>query len=400
MVVMTGSRLGEYAETVSVAACLVGGDEVPEQVSLALATVPRHRFLERFYFVAFEEFLAGSPFQEYVIDPGTSDEEVLDIVYSDEALVTRLDDGGRPSSSTSQPSLMAGMLGLLDLGVGMRVLEIGAGTGYNAALIAELVGDPGLVTTIDIQPDVVGQTRRLLDLSGYGDIHLLCRDGASGAPEHAPFDRVVATVGCPDISWHWVDQLAPEGVMLIPLQHGGPTADPLVCLRRSDSEHLQGRVVAWSGFMPMQGDLAGFLWPAAVADDTGEPDARFELPEALTEATLTLDSFRAGKRAWWDFAYFLALEDSRAHFGRVLALVAPSGDRIVVGNDGVRLWGDAGLYQDLVAAYHRWETLDRPQLSDWQIRLVPRTEPPPPHDPQHTWVVPRPVSWQIAQLAD
>jgi protein-L-isoaspartate(D-aspartate) O-methyltransferase len=398
LVVMEASRLRAYADSVSAPACLFGVGVVSERVGLALATVPRHRLVERFYFVPFEEFLTGAELKEYEVDPASVDDAVLDIVYSDEALITRLDGEGRPTSSTSQPSLVAGMLELLDLRPGMRVLEIGAGTGYNAALMAELVNDPGLVTTIDIQPDVVAATRRLLDASGYGDIRVLCRDGAEGASEQGPFDRIVATVGCPDISWRWVEQLDPGGMMLIPLQHGGPSADPLVRLRPTDSGHLEGRVVAWSGFMPIQGNLAAFLWPEVTPDGTGEADAQFELLPALADAPLTMNSFRAGKRAWWDFAYFLALEDNRTHFGRMLALADPSGDRIVLDNEAIRLWGDPSLYQDLVAAYHHWERLGRPELSEWHVRLVPRTEPEPRHDPQRSWVVPRPTTWQIVQL--
>jgi protein-L-isoaspartate(D-aspartate) O-methyltransferase len=230
-------------------------------------------------------------------------------------------------------------------------------------------------------------------------MRVLCRDGAAGAPEYAPFDRVVATVGCPDISWRWVEQLAPQGLMLIPLQHGGPAADPLVRLEPIELDRVQGQVVAWSGFMPLQGDLAAFLWPKETPDHTGEPDASFELLPALGETSLDLGSFQAGKCAWWDFAYFLALHDSRVHFSRVLALVDPNGDRIVLDNAGVRLWGDRGLYQALVAAYDQWETLGRPAFSDWYVQLVPRTQPQPQNDRKHhIWVVPRPNSWQIVQL--
>ena len=86
------------------------------------------------------------------VEGGDGWAEALGVVYSDEALITRRDDEGMPTSSASQPSVVAMMLEALDLEPGMRVLEIGAGTGYNAALMAEMVGDAGLVTTIDIDP--------------------------------------------------------------------------------------------------------------------------------------------------------------------------------------------------------------------------------------------------------
>ena len=163
--------------------------------------MPRHRFVERFWVGRDSAYEVGAD--------GWS-AEALGLVYSDEALITRRDAEGNPTSSASQPSVVAMMLEALDLEPGMRVLEIGAGTGYNAALMAEVVGDPRLVTTIDIDPDVVAQTRGLLARAGYGAVEVICGDGALGHAASAPFDRVVATVGCSDISWDWVEQMQPR----------------------------------------------------------------------------------------------------------------------------------------------------------------------------------------------
>lgn len=334
------------------------------------------------------------------MDQASPDETVLDMVYSDQALITRVDEKGRPTSSTSQPSLVAAMLELLEALPGTRVLEIGAGTGYNAALLAELVEDPRLVTTVDIQPDVVQQTRRLLADLGYGDIRVLCRDGVDGAPEHAPFDRVVATVGCPDISWRWVEQLAPGGMMLIPLQQGGPGVTPLALLQANSSGDLEGRVVAWSGFVPLQGKHSATIWPASVGDVSGPPDAAFDLPPALAEAPRTIESYQTGRRAWWDFAYFLALDDPRTHFGEALALVDPNGDYLILTDDHAALHGVTSmLHDDLLASYQRWEHLNRPTVTDWHIRILPRHRPRPVLDPDHkAWLIVRPTSWQLTHL--
>lgn len=90
----------------------------------------------------------------------------LDKVYADRSIITRRDAEGRPTSSSSQPAIMAIMLEQLDLKPGQRVLEIGAGTGFNAALIASIVGPGGVVVTIDIQPDLVEGARQSLDRAG------------------------------------------------------------------------------------------------------------------------------------------------------------------------------------------------------------------------------------------
>jgi protein-L-isoaspartate(D-aspartate) O-methyltransferase len=133
------------------------------------------------------------------------------------------------------------MLELLDLAPGMKVLEIGTGTGYNAALVTEIVGDQGLVVTVDVAEDVVDQTRRLLDRAGYPGIHVLVRDGFDGAPEDAPFDRIVVTVGCSDLSPRWAEQLADGGFMLVPLEHAG--AHPLFRVGKGTDVSR----VEWSG---------------------------------------------------------------------------------------------------------------------------------------------------------
>ncbi|MEU5874214.1 methyltransferase domain-containing protein [Glycomyces sp. NPDC047369] len=115
----------------------------------------------------------------------------LETAYIDDAVVTRRDESGRSLSSISQPSMVAQMLDMLDLAPGHRVLEIGAGTGYCAALLAELVGPPGQVTTIDIDPDVTDEAHRNLDANGYSRVVVSCADGALGAAAGAPWDRIL-----------------------------------------------------------------------------------------------------------------------------------------------------------------------------------------------------------------
>jgi protein-L-isoaspartate(D-aspartate) O-methyltransferase len=134
-------------------------------VERAFRTVPRHRLLEIF----FHRSVDAADFTAVHHDPARPRPEDLELIYSDTALGTRLVEqfGARlPGSSISQPSLVADMLEVLELTRGACVLELGAGTGYNAALLAELVGDQRLVSTVDVAEDVVAQTRRLLAGAG------------------------------------------------------------------------------------------------------------------------------------------------------------------------------------------------------------------------------------------
>ena len=113
----------------------------------------------------------------------------LDEVYEDSAIMTKVGDRGLPLSSSSQPTIMAIMLQLLRPTPGNRVLEVGAGTGYNAALIAHLVGPSGRVVTVDIDPELAAQARANLAGAGVSGVQVEAADGAAGWPPAIPRPR-------------------------------------------------------------------------------------------------------------------------------------------------------------------------------------------------------------------
>lgn len=168
-------------------------------------------------------------------DPEEPSEHALRTIYSDQALGTRFREGV-PTSSSSQPSIMADMLEALAPEPGMRVIEIGTRTGYNAALLAEIVGSEGFVGMLDIDADLCAEARGALE-GGYDRVRVLARDGAEGLAEDSPFDRILATIGCPDVALAWHDQLAEGGRLVMLLEHAG--LHPLVSLtRRADLPEL------------------------------------------------------------------------------------------------------------------------------------------------------------------
>ena len=370
-------------------------------VERAFRTVSRHCFVERFWVAGREA--------AYDVQVDNLSTEALKVVYSDEALITRRDAKGDPTSSASQPAVVAMMLEALDLRPGLRVLEIGAGTGYNAALMAEVVGDQRLVTTIDIDADVVAQTGRLLAQAGYGEIEAICGDGALGCAESAPFDRIVATVGCSDISWDWVDQLRPDGLLLVPLEHGG--SHPLVKLRVLQPGRLVGRIVGWSGFMRMRGDMArSGAWPLSPPDFGGRPPNEVlplfpALERALRSQPAGVDREVEWWRmpgAWYDFHFFQSVCDTRAYRGpEGLGLVDDDGDgAALVRPNGVGVWGRSALYRDLETACDWWVELGMPSLSSWEVELIPRTAgPPDSFQTTGVFVVERGRSLQLVRLA-
>lgn len=140
-------------------------------------------------------------------DPG-----YLEAVYADATLVTRWDAAGTAVSSSSEPSLMARMLCALDVPAGARVLEIGTGTGYNAALLCHRLGD-GNVTTIDVDPDLTAVAAGRLATAGYTP-RVVTGDGTAGHPDGAPYDGILATCGVDRIPTAWREQVRPGGIIV------------------------------------------------------------------------------------------------------------------------------------------------------------------------------------------
>jgi protein-L-isoaspartate(D-aspartate) O-methyltransferase len=160
------------------------------EVVRAFATVPRHGFLTASY---------------------------DGIAYDDRAVVIKCDETDRPLSSASQPSMMGQMLEQLAVRPGDRLLEIGTGSGYNAALLAELTGPDGAVTTVEIEDDLAAAAAASLRSNGYGAVTVVVGDGRDGYPPGAPYDAVIVTAGAGAVEESWTSQLAEGGRLVVPL---------------------------------------------------------------------------------------------------------------------------------------------------------------------------------------
>ncbi|MCP9986565.1 MULTISPECIES: methyltransferase, FxLD system [Streptomyces] len=195
------------------------------RVEAAMRTVPRH------------EFIPQAP---------------LETAYANQAVTIKdnPDPDTLPLSCVSQPDVVFFMLAQLDIQPGHDILEAGAGTGYNAALMQLLTGPDGKVTTLDVHEDVVAHARQRLTAAGFGDVRVLARDAALGAPEFAPYDRIIATVGVWDLPATWWDQLPVGGRLVLPLRWRGLTRS-VAFVREAD--RLRSESLATCGFLPMIG---------------------------------------------------------------------------------------------------------------------------------------------------
>lgn len=310
-----------------------------------------------------------------------ADSRFLATVYRDDVLVTKVVDG-TPVSSSSQPSLMAVMIESLAPVPGMRVLEIGAGTGYNAALLAA-VG--ARVTSIDVRPDVVEQARAALAAAAptpggaagaVGRVEVRHGDGYLGAPAGGPYDRVIVTVGVAGLSPHWFDQLAPGGFAIVPVGHCGN--HPVLLATRAGA-----RVISSAGFMSAAGPLSARYpdaHPVPVRHPLGVPSVRLAGPWPHG-----LDV-----RRYHDLWFAVGVWDRRVTFAGMAqspgpggcALVDPDGDGgALLGRDGTVLATGSQADRYAVRARElrdRWVRLGEPVVTRWRTRLLPDGDPAQP----------------------
>ncbi len=212
----------------------------------AFRDTPRHLFLDRVY--SFQR-----PDGNWKVVPTQPlDKAGLKLVFSDRALITRLSPSGPgqsplPISSSSQPSLMAQMLEDLYPAPGLDVLEIGAGTGYNAALLA---ATGCRVLSVDVDRRVLAEAEAHLQAFPERDVRFLHADGRAPLPDGPSFDRIVVTAATPDLEPSWLQQARDGGMVLAPLA----LAPGLACTVRGTVYDgvFDGRLVRPAYFMPLR----------------------------------------------------------------------------------------------------------------------------------------------------
>ncbi len=203
------------------------GRTLASQVRNAFLRVPRHLFVPEYY------VQRGNSLSWDLI------QATPEQVYRDEALVTRIDGRGMPGSSTSQPSIMAVQLEALALERGQRVLEIGTGTGYNAALLGVIIGNTGQVISIDIDEGLIEQAKQHLACAKVHNVVALSGDGFSGEATYAPYDRLLTTCSIRAVPRAWFDQLKMGGKLV-----GNwltPLASLFVCVEKNSTDEFTGR---------------------------------------------------------------------------------------------------------------------------------------------------------------
>ncbi len=262
----------------------IGGNQRGDIVALQKALVDKLKQDGNIHSPSVESAFRAVP--RHLFLPGVP----LEQVYRDEAIATKHQDGVAISSS-SQPVIMAIMLEQLGLEPGQRVLEIGAGTGYNAALIAHIVGDASQVVTVDIDEDIVANARGHLATAGFGQVRVVHGDGGAGYPGGAPYDRIILTVAAGDITPAWREQLATGGRLVLPLAIRAGVQKS-VAFEHAD-DHLVSVSVHGCGFMGLRGAFSGTDTRVQLGPESGlslSIDSRRPVDATAVYARLTSSS--------------------------------------------------------------------------------------------------------------
>lgn len=339
------------------------GYPLAEAVRRAFLLVDRHHFVPSHY------VRDGYDWKAQPVGPE---------VYEDRVLVTSLDHRGIPNSSSSQPSLMAYMLSALDLASGMRVLEIGTGTGYNAALIGTIVGPAGKVMSVDIRPDLIAHVApRLMSLPG---VHVTVADGLQGYKEMAPYDRIIATGASQMVPPAWLEQLAVGGILIGSLATGLTTVTPLYRLVKHNDGSVDGT----------------FLPTPAFFMDLYEHEQEVELPwddtfytslPMIEQDETDLNLLSLLRNASFDLFVKQHLPDLQAHLRiqrqqgtapmiQEIYIFLPDHAMLTCTHHSqtnqpwhIEARGSVPLWSRLLEIYHIWEQQGQPDLSRYHIAV-------------------------------
>ncbi|WP_241245601.1 MULTISPECIES: methyltransferase domain-containing protein [Protofrankia] len=322
-------------------------------------------------------------------------------VDSDAPVIIQVDDGadtygvGRgifPTSSSSASGVMKKMLDMLDVQLGMDVLEIGTGTGYNAALIAER-SKTGRTATIEVDPVIADHARATIARLGI-PVTIVTDDGTRGYSNGAPYDRIMATASVSTVPYAWVEQTRPGGRIVLPLA-GSFGQCALLSLTVTDDGTARGRFQSTAAFMKIRShrDGAPLWWThednRQISFTPVRPREVFENHDAGFALGLACPGMIAGSATDPETGIvFLRLSHARS---RSWASFADDPE-----DEGYEVLqcGPRRLWEELEAAYHSWINAGRPRFHRFGMTVTPHGQEAWLGTPGHIVLpVQRPAAW-------
>ncbi|WP_428485148.1 protein-L-isoaspartate O-methyltransferase family protein [Rhodopila sp.] len=371
---------------------------LPPRLRAAVQAVPRHRFVHRFR-------IDDGPLVNFEDDPARH----MPTIYSDK-IMRHVDAAGELlASSNSQPSFVLFLLHLLDIQPGHRMLEVGSGSGWLAAIAAYLAGPDGAVTGIEIIADLAEQSRADLASVGSGTVTIVTGDGAKGHAASAPFDRAMITAATWDLPAVLFEQVKQDGTVLVPIELRGGVDCQVTVLRRGGSHFVAERsVVGW--FVPLVGSsqsragahrMLGSLpfWPEISAS----PTVRCKLPLGAfpgSAAGPVAAQFRAflgrtepafavfGQHVTWKQQARMSVESRSWQSVESFGLCDEATRSVALCTAGELLgYGEPATARRLARAYARWAEFGLPGMAAFDLEVVRKAEIPVAE--KNVWVEPR-----------
>lgn len=318
-------------------------------------------------------------------------------IYADKSIVLQYDETGEALSSSIMPSMLAQMLDQLALEPGQNVLEIGAGSGYFAALLRHVLGDSSTVTSIEIDREMVNIASDNLQKLGFRNINIVHSDGANGYAPRASYDRIVSTVGVWDIPTTWIQQLKPNGRLIVPIWLDGLQVIATFVKEREDV--LVSELNAAGAFVYMRGIAAapqvskrvGSTSLRLYADDIKEIDT-VALHALLSEDHdfCHLSKSLASEEYWYGvlpyimlsepkdtvFAVYSVMDNQKAYGidGEGFAILAAGSACFVpyFGLGNTHCFAGADAFLTVEEQMDAWDAAGRPGIDRLRLRLHPR----------------------------
>ena len=344
-----------------------------EATQKAYLETPRHQFVRRYRRWGVKEWSE--------VNEGNL-EEHLATLYSDRALILFGEDDNDVPSTISQPSFVLRMLDMLQLEPGQKIFELGTGSGWNAALMGNLVAPNGCVYSLELIPEVAQTASATMDALGIKNVNVIEGDAGEGYAAGAPYDRAIFTAGAYDLPHAFFEQIKEDGLLLIVIKSEGG-GDTLFLLRK-EHDHFESMEAMPCGFVQMRGKYQLESW---------KPTDLEALPEwsELQQKPVGTKPFWWGGKGKGDFPWrtlgvraFLGITepsfrafktekpDKQLREEYYFGLWEQEQKSLVIAKDDLLLsYGNSIAEEHLIKRLEQWVKLGMPSAASFGLKIYP-----------------------------